>query len=226
MSRKQLFWYGILGVILFVLATLVGGILTDGYQPFSQLISTTYAIDTRYGWILRFFGLVPAGVLFFLFAWGSVKHFPNTLLIREGLRGFGIFYGLSTLLTGVFPCDQGCSLQILDTSISHQIHHLAGLMTYIFVPLCILVIGVGLRQKRVPRRFYRMSIASGLAAILFSTLFLLNTTSDFAGLFQMLLEAIILSWIVYNAIFFTSDIVLNSYQYGGDNVDDKTHEIL
>ena len=221
MSRKQLFWCGILGVILFVLAALLGGVLTEGYHPLSQMISTTYAIDTRYGWVLRFFGFVPAGVLFFLFSWGSVQHFPNTLLIREGLRGFGIFYGLSTLLAGVFPCDQGCSLQILDTSISHQIHHLAGLVTYIFVPLCILVIGVGLRQKRGPRKFYRMSIFSGLAAILFSTLFLLNSSSDFAGLFQILLEVTILSWIVYNAVFFTSDIVLNSYQQGGDNMDEK-----
>lgn len=217
MGRKQLFWCGILGVILFVIAALLGGFLTEGYHPFSHLISKTYAIDTRYGQALRFFGFVPAGILFFLFSWGSVRHFPNTLLIREGLRGFGIFYGLATLIAGIFPCDDGCSLQILDTSISHQIHHLAGLMTYIFVPISILVIGVGLRQKRVPRKFYRMSIGSGLAGILFSTLFLLNTASDFAGLFQILFELTILPWIVFNAIFFKSDIVLTPSQHGSDN---------
>lgn len=201
MSSKQIFWCGILGVILFASATLLGVLLSEDYHPFSQLISQTYAVDTQYGPVLRFLGFVPAGILIFLFAWGSVKYFPNGILIREGLRGFGIFYGLSTLIAGVFPCDYGCSMQLLDASVSHQIHHLAGLVTYFFAPICILITGVGLRRRKVSRKLHRMSIGSSLLAILLSGIFLLGSSSNYAGFFQLLLELVILWWIVYMALF-------------------------
>lgn len=210
MSRKQIFWCGILGVTLFASATLLGGLLSEEYHPFSQLISETYAMDTQYGPALRLLGFVPAGILIFLFAWGSVKHFPKGVLIREGLRGFGVFYGLSTFIAGVFPCDYGCSLQLLDASVSHQIHHLAGLVTYIFVPICILIMGVGLRQRKVSRRLHRTSIGSGLLAIFLSTIFLLGSTTNYAGLFQLLLEIVILAWICYVAFFLKDHVPLES----------------
>ncbi len=201
MSRKKLFWIGILGVLLFVLPAVVGGLITEGYDPFSHLISETYAIDTPYGPYLRFLGFVPSGILLLIFSWGCVQHFPNTFLIREGLRGLGIFYGLFTAITGLFPCEEGCSFEIIGTSISHQIHHLASLVIYIFVPICILIIGVGLRQKRVQRTLYRITISSGLLGMLLSTALLLNISARFVGLLQFLLEMTILVWIVYFAFY-------------------------
>lgn len=197
MSRKKLFWIGILGVLLFVIPAVVGGFMTEGYNPLSHLLSETYALDTQYGPYLRFFGFVPAGVLLLIFCWGCVQHFPNTFLIREGLRGLGIFYGLFTAFTGLFPCEEGCSFEIIGTSVSHQIHHLASLVIYMFAPICILIIGVGLRQKRVQRTLYRITIATGLLGMIISITFLLNMTGALVGLLQFLLEIIILLWIVY-----------------------------
>lgn len=197
MSRKKLFWIGILGVLLFVLPAVVGGFITEGYNPLSHLISETYAVNTPYGPYLRFLGYVPSGILLLVFSWGCVRHFPKTFLIREGLRGLGIFYGLFTALTGLFPCEEGCSFEIMDSSVSHQIHHLANLVIYIFVPICILIIGVGLRQKRVQRNLYRITIASGLLGMILSTVLLLNVTGSLVGMLQFFLEMTILLWIVY-----------------------------
>ena len=208
MSRKKLFWIGILGVLLFVLPAVVGGIITEGYNPFSHLISETYATNTLYGPYFRFLGYVPSGILLLVFSWGCVQHFPKTFLIREGLRGLGIFYGLFTALTGLFPCEAGCSFEIIGTSISHQIHHLASLVIYIFVPICILIIGVGLRQKRVQRTLYKITISSGLLGMVLSIALLLNVAGPGVGIIQFFLEITILSWIVYFAFYLRANNTL------------------
>ena len=51
MSNKLTFFIGILGVGLFVVAAVVGGLLMENYSVTSQYISETYAIDTEYGMV-------------------------------------------------------------------------------------------------------------------------------------------------------------------------------
>ena len=56
MNNKTTFLIGIIGVSLFVVSSVLGGILIENYNMASQLISESYAIDTEYGIILRIFG--------------------------------------------------------------------------------------------------------------------------------------------------------------------------
>ena len=49
MNNKLTFLIGILGVSLFVISSIVGGLLIENYNILSQFISESYAIDTEYG---------------------------------------------------------------------------------------------------------------------------------------------------------------------------------
>jgi len=64
MSNKVFFWTGILGVTFFGVASFLGVFQFDNYNPISQYISETMAIDTAYGKVLIFFGYIPSGILF------------------------------------------------------------------------------------------------------------------------------------------------------------------
>ena len=109
MNKKITFLIGITGVSLLFSTFILGGLLIENYDIFSQYISESYAIDTKYGIYLRFFGYVPAGVMITLFCFLGLNYFqPNTLL-KIGFYGIGIFYGLGTIVTGIFPCDSGCN---------------------------------------------------------------------------------------------------------------------
>jgi len=107
MSNKLVFWTGILGGIFFGEASFLGGFQFDSYNPISQYISETMAIDTPYGKVLRFLGYIPSEILLTIFSFAGIKKFPKSNLTKIGFWGFGIFYGIATIIVGLFPCDKG-----------------------------------------------------------------------------------------------------------------------
>ena len=109
MNKTVLFWIGLSGVILFIISSTIGGLYIENYNPLSQFISETYAIDTQYGKYLRFLGYLPSGLLLTVFAFTSIKLFPKSRLIKIGFMGIGLFYGIATIIVGLFPCDKGCN---------------------------------------------------------------------------------------------------------------------
>ena len=68
MKNIILFRMALIGVSLFIVASILGGFQFEKYSVFSMLISETMAIDTPYGWILRYFFLCP------------LRNFGNALL--------------------------------------------------------------------------------------------------------------------------------------------------
>lgn len=194
MNNQAVFWTGILGVTLFAAAAIAGGFLLNNYYPLSQYISETYAINTPYGKQLRFFGYIPSGLLLTLFAFGSVKVFPPSSLIKYGFWGMGIFYGIATIMVGIFPCDQGCNKEFIDPSTSQIIHNLTGLLTYLFVPLSIIAIGMGLRQLNQQSKLSKIALLCGLISLLFIAILLSNPLSNYAGLYQRIVEGTFIIW--------------------------------
>ena len=200
MKNKFTFLIGILGVSLFIVSSIVGGFLIENYSILSQYISETYVIDTEYGVILRTFGYIPSGILLTLFCFIGVTYFQPSKLIKIGFYGIGIFYGLATVIVGIFPCDSGCSKQLVDPSTSQIIHNLMGLLTYIFVPICMILIGVGLKKLPNYNRFSVQSIAYGAISILFVYLLVSNSNSEYIGLYQRMVEIVFIIWIISCAI--------------------------
>lgn len=196
MSNKLIFFIGILGVSLFVVSSIVGGFLIENYSLTSQYISETYAIDTEYGIVLRSLGYIPSGILLTIFSFAGFKKLPQSKLTEIGFYGLGIFYGIATAIVGFFPCDSGCNKQFIDPSISQVIHNLMGFLTYMFVPICIILIGIGLKKSTNYNRLSIQAITYGVISILFVYLLFSNQNSKYLGLFQRMVEAVFIIWII------------------------------
>lgn len=212
MSNKIVFWMGILGVTFFSVASILGGFQFDSYNPISQFISETMAVDTPYGKVLRFFGYFPAGVSITIFSFSAIKKFPQSVLTKIGFTGLGIFYGIATIIVGLFPCDEGCNMELADPSISQLIHTVTGMLTYIFVPISILSIGIGLIQSFKHSKKAKIAICCGIISMVFVFILMSKSSTNFAGLYQRIIEGMFIFWVVSCAIFIkkVSKIEINS----------------
>ena len=212
MSNKLLFFIGILGVTFFGVASFLGGFQFEDYDPISQYISETMAVDMPYGKSLRFFGYIPSGILLTIFAFVGFKKFPKSNLTKFGFWGLGIFYGIATIVVGIFPCDKGCNKEFIDPSISQIIHNLTGLLTYIFVPISIIIIGVGLRKSKNYQGLSKIGIISGLICIVLVGL-LSDPSTNYAGLFQRIIEGIFIIWIIACSIYIKRGLQSDNITY-------------
>lgn len=189
-------WFGLLGVVFFISTAILAGLQFPEYSHISQLISESYAIGTPYGLQLRYLGFLPSGIFIAAFAFYAVKTLPKSGFTKLGFAGLGIFYGIATIIVSVFPCDKGCGKELVDPSISQLIHNLTGLMTYIIVPISLLILGI-VAQKWINGKYVSyLGIACGLTAILFVGILSSDLHSNFVGLYQRIIEGSILVWIV------------------------------
>lgn len=188
--------FGYLGVLFFITTTIIGGILTPGYSHISQLISEMYAMETPYGFQLRNFGFLPSGICIAVFAYYAYKALPASAMAKLGFSGIGIFYGIATVIVSLFPCDKDCNKELVDPSLSQVIHNLTGLLTYLIVPLCVLVLGLAARKWEKGKLVSNMGIVCGLTAILFVSIISSDMYAKVVGLYQRIIEGSLLLWII------------------------------
>jgi hypothetical membrane protein len=195
MNNKTLFLTGVIGIILFVSSSFIGGFLIDNYSISSQYISETYAIDTEYGVVLRILGYIPSGILFALFCFLGVTYFPPSTAIKIGFYGVGLFYGIGTIVVSIFPCDSGCNPEYIDPSISQVIHNVSALIVYAFVPISIVITGIGLMKYSKYKGLSFITVALGVLSAVFVFLLISDLKSEFIGIYQRIIELLILIWI-------------------------------
>lgn len=189
-------WFGLLGVLFFISATILGGLQFSEYSHISQLISESYAIGTPYGLQLRYVGFLPSGIFIAAFAYYATSVLPKSSLAKLGFAGLGVFYGIATIIVSLFPCDQGCDNELVDPSLSQVIHNLTGLLTYMIVPICLLILGIAARKWANGKYVSYLGIACGLTAILFVGVLSTDLHSKVVGLYQRIIEGSVLVWIV------------------------------
>ncbi|WP_405397500.1 DUF998 domain-containing protein [Maribacter sp. Asnod2-G09] len=199
MNNKLVAYIGILGVSLFAIAAIVGPLLIDDYSVVSQYISESFASDTEYGWYLQFFGYVPSGILITIFCFSAPKYFPSSKLIVAGFFGLALFYGLGTLLVGFFPCDAGCPTNVLDSSLSQLIHNAMGSLTYIFLPISIIAIGLGLKKFEGYSKLSQIAMATAIISGIFIFILFSNPESDYRGVLQRIIETSFITFMVSGA---------------------------
>lgn len=196
MNGKKASLLGLLGVIFFISSVILGGILLPGYSHISQLISESYAIGTPYGLQLRYLGYLPAGLFMAAFAFYANKAVPKSTMAGTGFAGLGLFYGIATIIVSIFPCDEGCGQEMVAPSFAQLIHNLSGLLTYMIVPICLLILGMASRKWPNARYVSISGIACGITAILFVGIFSSNLHSNSIGVYQRIIEGSVLLWIV------------------------------
>jgi hypothetical protein len=201
MSTNRIFWLGILGVIFFIATTILGGLLIPNYNHVEQFISESYAISTQYGIYLRIFGFIQSGVFITLFAFFAIRILPKSKLTSIGLLGFGISYGIGTIMVSIFPCDAGCNKELIDPSLSQLIHNLFGAFVYLITPICLILIGAKAKNWINGKGIFTTSILCGSLAILFVMIFISSLEGNYIGLYQRIVEASILFWMVKFAFY-------------------------
>ena len=197
MNKTTTFLMGIIGIGLFLAGSIIGGLLIENYTASQQLISETYAIDTKYGLVLRSIGIIPSGILLTLFVLGAHQIFPQSKQTKMGFYGLGLFYGIATILVGIFPCDSGCNKALIDPSVAQLIHNVSGVLTYIFVPICISLIGLGLKRINGYNKFASLSILAGFGSMLLVFLFFSMQKDEYIGVYQRMVEGVFATWIIY-----------------------------
>jgi hypothetical membrane protein len=200
MKNRIIFIIGITGVILFTISCIIGGLLIENYSITRQYISETFAVDTKYGIMLRIFGHIPSGILFTIFSIYGYKYFSPANLTKIGFYGLGLFYGIGTIVVSIFPCDSGCNSEFVDPSTSQVIHNFTALLIYTFVPISIIITGIGLKKFPKYRNLSIIALALGILSILFVYLLISELNSNFGGLYQRIIELLILTWIITCAL--------------------------
>jgi|SRR5690554_252880 len=201
MNKKVIFWFGILGAIFFIVPSILGGFQFENYSHIHQYISETYAFNTPYGIYLRVFGFIPSGFFIILFSLYSIKFLPKNKLTTLGLIGFALLYGFGTILVSIFPCDMGCNKELIDPSFSQLIHTIVGGITYAFVPFCLILIGVVSRSWSQGKHVTLVSLVCGIVALIFTLILSSNPTGPYLGLYQRIIEASNLTWMLTLAFY-------------------------
>lgn len=197
MQNKTIGFIGLLAVALFVTAATLGGFQFENYDVLSQLISETAAIDAPYGKLLRWAGYVPSGILLTIFFLNANRCFVRSTPVKVGFIGLAIFYGLGTLVVGIFPCDAGCNKEFVDPSVSQLIHVATGMLTYLFVPPSLLLIGIGLRRSS--KSLGRLAILSALISFSLFVVIIGNPETGLMGLWQRIIEGSFVIWTAFCA---------------------------
>jgi len=207
---KLIFWSGILGVLLFVASSISGGFLIEGYSHIKQFISESYTTGIPNGKYLRYGGFIPSGILLALFAFMVPTVLPKSKPTKIAFWGIGLFYGLGTMVTGIFPCDMGCNPEFINPSISQFIHTISGSLTYLTVPLCILVIGFKAKAWPEGKKVSLITLLCGLIAACFVLILFSDFISNLKGLYQRIVEGSILYWILYMVFYIKRMFPINS----------------
>lgn len=205
MIQSKAFWTGIIAVLLFVFTTIIGGFLNPNYHHTSQFISELYAVDAPNADTLRYYGYIPSGVLFFLFALFAIIETPKSFLKTIGFLGIGFGYGVGTIICGFFTCDAGCNPQFINPSLSQMIHNLMGLVTYCIVPISILLIAIASRKWTNSLVFSIISFGLALISFVFVGLLNADLQSPHKGAIQRVIEGSILVWIVFCSFYLSQN---------------------
>lgn len=186
---------GFMGSSLMLLVLIFSSIISD-LNPMKNLISETYARNTEYGKYIRFLVLIPSGLLLATFFYCIKTMLYQTVLFKSANIGLSISYGILTIFVGLFPCDSGCPTDFSNVSLSQMIHTLAGLITYIFVPICIFIIGFVLKINNSISSFKNHSLTiSGISSVLIIAM-LTMPKFEFQGLVQRIIEFLFIIWTI------------------------------
>lgn len=201
------FWLGLLGVLFFTLTTIIGTLTIVDYNTISQFISETYATGTPYGKQLRYIGFIPSGIFITLFSFLILKVLPPSRLTSFAFINLGIFYGITTIISSLFPCDAGCDSSLNEVTISQSIHNFIGLLTYLIVPICVLFIGISAKKWPNGNKLSFNLLIFGLVSIIFVGILMVNLEGNYIGLYQRIIEISILLSIL-NCAFYIKNIKL------------------
>ena len=196
MKNKLAFWCALSGVFFFTGITVIGGILTPDYSHANQLISELYATGAPYQNLVRYGGMIPAGISFILFSFFAWKTLPKSKLTTTGLFLLGVFYGFATVMITFFPCDEGCNKEFINPSLNQLMHNFIGGVTYVMLIFSILMLSIRALKWPSGKKTAYLGFLFLAIYLIISTYFFEAIDGFLIGFYQRVMEALILLWIL------------------------------
>jgi hypothetical protein len=140
--------------------------------------------------------LIPSGVLFSLFYLFAARAVPRSILGSLGFHGLAIFNGGALVLSSIFPCVEGCNIGRSTRIPAQDIHNTIALFSYLLIPFCLTAIGFAARWWRNGLVVSLGAILAGIVCFAFDVTLWITPFSPYAGLFQRIIEASLLFWIM------------------------------
>jgi len=186
---------GIVAPVVLLLSVLISGNLYPGYSHLSQAISELGTQDVPHNAILNYVGLVPSGILTFLFSLAMFRNLKGgpALLISSVCVAL---VGISRIAAGIFPCDPGCMPII---TIIGRFHFIFGSLALFAGSVAPLAMGFHLRSSH-SRALYLSSLILGSAAFLLFLALVSEVWLATIGGIQRLLLILTYGWIILVAI--------------------------
>jgi len=190
-------WAGIAAPLVLAVASLVAGRLQPSYSHLHQFISELGASGARYGAVMNYGGLIPAGALTLLFALAMYRGTKGHLALR-GSSVLVALIGIGRSGAGFFSCDPGCSMAAMSPDA--QLHVAFGLLAFgsgVFAPL---LFAWGIRRQGRGPLFWLSLTVGLLSAVLVPVLFRGSPGTPYAGTLQRSLLVLAYGWIVAVAL--------------------------
>jgi hypothetical protein len=191
--RSFLALAGMVGPLVLVVTDLTAAISQPGYSPISDSISSL--AWSPMGW-LQTIGFLTVGLLVEVFVWGL-------LFSIRGERGFGfgisllVCFGFGLLLIGAFRTDPVGGQHTIEGTI----HGVTSKVVFLIFPIASLLISLSLRRDpRWKGLFVHTITTSGLALVLFIVWLWLSDEMSWFGLYERILVANTIIWVVVMAI--------------------------
>ena len=194
--KSAAFWSGLAGTALYVMACVLSGLQVPHYSHVSQYLSEAVALGAPYGALIRYGMLIPSGVLFSVFYVSAARAVPRSVVGALGFYGLAIFHGGAYVLSSIFPCIEGCNIGRGTHDPRQDIHNTIALFSYLLIPFCLLAVGFAARRWRNGFVVSLGATLAGIVCFVFDVTLWLTPFSPYAGLFQRIMEASLLSWIV------------------------------
>lgn len=193
MIRTLAFWTAILGAGLLVVMTVAGAAAWPGYSHVTQYISELGATGAPNGRLVSLGGFLPIGVLLMTFAVLGALIPPRGVLRTLGFIGIFLF-ALGYFGAALFPCDLGCRPE--TPSPSQMLHLAFGLAGYVLAPLSLTALAVA--SRKWPGQGWLFPL--GLICAVVACIAFFSMVDPLAGLFQRVLEASVILWILAFAV--------------------------
>ena len=171
--------------------TLLGSTVTPNYSHAAQFISELGASGAAYGYPVRFFGFLPAGISLMAFCWSAHNSLPKSRLTSAAFLALAL-YALGYVAAAFFPCDLGCRPR--NPSTSQIIHNLVGGIGYLLAPGFLFILALRARSWPGSAPLSLVGIIAAVAALL--GLMTLSPSSPYVGLSQRAIESSVLAWVL------------------------------
>ena len=193
---KKLIHFSWIGPLIFVVGTIIFGLLHPGYSHLSQYLSELGADNAPNYLLNNYLVTVPFGLSYSLFAIGaltSVKHSKISFVVFSTLFIIGILH----VVFAVFNCEEGCSLEPFTTKT--RIHYFSAYSSVLLTIFCQLL--YGLEYFKTRKNIYLISIICGLVSLaILMTMIRTGITSPYRGVFQRMMALNMVVWVVLNGI--------------------------